>query len=85
LEVESAEVLFKPVVNVLEGEVGQKGDPLHLRIFDATGQEITAGTEPEYALTVRKDERIALELVSESYSPDWTVNLHVEIKPVVTA
>jgi hypothetical protein len=82
VEQESATVALRPVIFVVEGEDSSKGETLEMVLSDADGSVLKSGTAIDFTVAVSKDEVVTLCITSEAYSPDWTVDLRLELDPV---
>jgi hypothetical protein len=69
-------------VPLLEDDQGREGDLLPVKVeSDDAEPPAAAGTEPELAVVLSKNEWVTISVRSEAYDPAWSAKVNVEVTP----
>jgi hypothetical protein len=82
VELEQAQVTFSPRLNVLEGDVGSRGDLIPITV-QLNGDAAVSGIAPDVQLLLTEERRV-IHVISDPFSPDWAVSIHIEVSDTGT-
>jgi len=80
VDLEEATVSFSPRLAVLEGDNGARGDLVPLDVWRCDDEDSTIhGAEANLEMSITATERQVVEVVSDPFSADWSVAVHIEV------